>query len=553
MNKLRKQCEDRLIALKSLRNDYDEEWFDIARFAQPHRSRFLNGSNTRDKKDRSRRRHWNSKLLDPHGIEAFRTLTNGMTSGLTSASRPWFTLTLEDKELLNEVGVRDWLSEVEKRMYSFLAGTNFYGAAKAGYAEMGLFGTEACVMLEHPKAGAVCHSLTAGEYWIATNDAQEPDVLYRHCPMTVREVILTFKDKSPKRAKRLYDQGQYTDWIEMHHAIEPDTDYDARNFGSKPWRSVYWDADESREEIVEMRGTMEQPFWAPRWDVTSGDIWGNSPGMDALPALRELQMQNRRLNETIDAIVKPEKVAPPNVRLTGQPGRVVSGSGMTKDNFIVPYTPPYQAVAAINEKIMGQRDQINALTYADLFNAITNMRGIQPRTVEEIAARNEEKLTQLGPVIERVSNEKLEVIIDRVYGIMMRGGLLPTDVPEALSDMPISVEFVSILTQMQRMVGLGQIERTAGFIGNLAGIHPEAADKLDTDELVEEYAERAGAPPKIIRPFKEVKKVREQRAQQQNMAAMAEMAPAARDGAEAARLLSEADQTGQSPLDRLMP
>jgi hypothetical protein len=52
--------------------------------------------------------------------------------------------------------------------------------------------------------------------------------------------------------------------------------------------------------------------------------------------------------------------------------------------------------------------------------AITTMPGVQPRNIEEIAARNEEKLTQLGPVIERVNNEKLEVAIDRTFGIMSR-------------------------------------------------------------------------------------------------------------------------------------
>lgn len=550
MSSLRQQCEDRLDALKSLRRDYEPEWYDIARFAQPSRSRFLPNTSSKEKSDRAARRFRNSKLLDPHGVEAFRTLTNGMTSGLTSNSRPWFTLTIKDTDKLEEEGVRDWLSDTEKRMYAFLAGTNFYGAAKAGYAEMGLFGTEACVMLENRNQGAVCHTLTAGEYWIATGDAMTPDVLYRQCPMTVREAMQVFGNDAPKWVKEKYDRNQYAEVVMFYHGIEPDTDYDPRRFGSKPWRSVYWCEQDEKDEVTRVRGFEEQPFWAPRWDVTSGEIWGSSPAMDALPALRELQLRTKRLNETIDKYVKPEMVAPPSVRLTGQPGSIRTASGVTKDNFVVPYVPDYRGVQLIADRINEQKTQIDALSYAELFNAITNMQGIQPRTVEEIAARNEEKLTQLGPVIERVSNEKLEVIIDRTFGIMLRGGLL-APVPEALGGMRIEVEFVSILTQMQRMVGIGQIERTAAFIGNLAGLKPEAADKLDTDELVDEYAERAGSPPKIIRSDKEVKKDRDQRAQQQQMQQMAEMAPAAREGAEAARLLSEADNQGRSVIDRM--
>lgn len=548
---LREQLDRRLTSLKAVRQDYEDEWRDIARFAQPARSRFLTSS-----KDKGTiRRQRNSRLLDPHGIEAFRTLTNGMTSGLSSASRPWFTLRMSDAEADEMPDARAWLSEVERLMYAFLARTNFYGAVKAGYAELGLFGTEACVMVEDMRYGAVCHALTAGEYWIASNDGQVPDTLYRWCPMTVRQLVMAFGKSVSPSIMNSYDKGDYQRQVDTYHAIEPSTEHDPMRFGSKPWRSVYWDPNDSRsgsDGILRKSGFDEQPFWSPRWDVIGGDTYGVSPGMEALPALRELQMQAKRRNEAIDAMVKPEKILPPNVRLTGEPGRTVTASGVDKDQIIVPYQMPYQAVAAIGEEMDKCRMQIDGLSYADLFNAITNMRGVQPRNVEEIASRNEEKLTQLGPVIERVSNEKLEVAIDRTFGIMLRGGMLPP-APDSLKGQEIKVEFVSVLSQMQRMVGIGQIERTASFVGNLAGVFPSAVDKLDVDEMIDEYAYRAGAPAKMIRATADVEKDRAARAQQQQMAQMAATMPAMRDGADAARLLSETDVGGQSLLDRVMP
>lgn len=551
MDGLRQALQRRLEGMKTVRSDYHEEWEQIARFAQPARSRFL----TTDKDKGTRRRSWNKRLLDPHGIEAFRTLTNGMTSGLSSASRPWFTLTVKNAEMEEADGVREWLSAVERAMYSFLAQTNFYGAMKAGYHEMGLFGTEACVMVEDRTYGSVCHSLTAGEYWIAISEALTPDALYRFCPMTVRQAIGSFGNDVPQWVRNAYDRGDYTQQVDIYQAIEPNSDHDQRRLDSKPWRSVYWTEKTdkaSAEGILRKSGYQEQPFWAPRWDVVGGDTYGVSPGMEALPALRELQMQVKRRNEAIDAMVKPEKILPPNVRLTGEPGRNVSASGVDKDQIIIPYQMPYQAVAAIGAEIDKCKMQIDGLSFADLFNAITNMRGVQPRNVEEIAARNEEKLTQLGPVIERVSNEKLKPAIDRTFGIMLRGGMLP-EPPEALQGVELDVEFVSILTQMQRMVGIGQIERTVSFVGNMAGVFPEAADKLNIDEVIDEYAYRAGAPAKTIRSDKDVAAMRAARAQQQQMAQMAEMAPAMKQGVEAAALLAETDQSGASLLDRMAP
>lgn len=547
---LRSHCEQRLALMKNVRTDYESEAEQIARFAQPARSRFLRGS-----KDQNggRRRMWNRTLFDPHGIEAFRTLTNGLTSGLSSASRPWFTLKLADDALMQASGVRPWLSDVERRLYAFFASTNFYAAAKSGYGEMGLFGTEGCVMVEHPTAGAVCHALTFGEYWIALSDALVPDTLYRVCPMSVKQAVDTFGDGCSQVIRSLYDRSQYEAAVEIYHAIEPDPEYNPLQFGAKPWRSIYWDPADRSDSVLRLAGYHEQPFWAPRWDVVGGDTYGVSPGMEALPALRELQMQAKRRNEAIDQMVKPEKIAPPNVRLTGEPGRVVAAAGVDRDQIFIPYPMPYQVVAAIGEEMDKCRRQIDSLAFADLFNAITNMAGIQPRTVEEIAARNEEKLTQLGPVIERVSNEKLQVAIERAFGILQRGGMLPP-VPAALADKPLNVEFVSILQQMQRMVGLGQIERVVGFVGNLAAVHPDALDMIDFDEAVDEYGYRAGAPARLIRPEREVAALRKARAAQsattQALAAM----PAMKAGADAARLLAATDVgNGDSLLARLLP
>lgn len=543
----RDHLEARLQGLQTVRQPYEDEARDIARFAQPARSRFL--ASNRDKPEARRQR--NKTLLDSHGIEAFRTLTNGMTSGLSSPSRPWFTLKLADRDLNDQPGVREWLSDVEREMYGFMARTNFYGAMKAGYAELGLFGTEACVMVEHPTVGAVCHALTFGEYWIGLGNSLEPDTLYRRCPMTVKQAVQSFRGSVSSIVRQQYDSSNYENPVDVYHAIEPNPDYDPNRLGSKRFRSVYWDAGTNRKETLRTSGYDSQPFWAPRWDVVGGDTYGISPGMEALPALRELQMQTKRRNEAIDMMVKPEKVVPSGLRLTGQPNNVVSSSGVSKDQVVIPYQVPYQAVAAIGAEIDKTYAQIDALSFADLFNAITNMRGIQPRNVEEIASRNEEKLTQLGPVIERVSNEKLEVAIDRVFDIMMRGGLLPP-VPEALSEARIEVEFVSILAQMQRMVGVGQIERAAGFLGNTAGVFPDILDIVKPDEMGREYLDRIGTPAKMMRGTSEVEKIRADRAAQQQQAQMAEMAGPMKDSVEAAKLLSETNVGGAPALDNML-
>lgn len=544
MASIRQDCETRLQGMKTIRSDYEADWRDIAKFCQPARSRFMNSDTNKNRRQRN-------KIYDEYAITSYRTLANGMTSGLSSPSRPWFKLATYDEAMMDEPDVRFWLSEVERRMQAFIAQSNFYGAAKTGYHELGLFGTEACVMTEHPQVGMVCHALTTGEYWIAASDAMVADTLYRRVPMTARQAVQSFGDKVSSNVRNAYDRNDTEFQVDVFQAIEPDPNWQPGNPFSRRFRSVYWDEADSRDKVLRVSGYHDQPFYAPRWDTTGSDTYGYSPAMEGLATIRELQMQVKRRNEAIDHLVKPEKVTKPGLKLTGQPGNIVSAADVDKDTVLVPYQMPYQAPGIIGQEIQRCYQQIDATSFAELFMAITNMQGVQPRNIEEIAARNEEKLTQLGPTIERVNTEKLSVAIDRVFGIMLRGGMLPP-VPDVMQDSEVKVEFVSILTQMQRMVGLGQIERTASFIGNLAGVFPESVDKLNTDEMIDEYAERAGAPPKLIRTAEEVQAIRNRRAQQQNAQRMMEAMPAVQQGADAARLLSETDAGGQPLLDTML-
>ncbi|MDB5710888.1 MAG: hypothetical protein JWL96_2958 [Sphingomonas bacterium] len=536
---LKERCDRRLSALKALRQPYEAEWREIAQYAQPSRSRFLNSEQNRNF------RRSNKAVYNSHGILSFRTLTGGMTSGLSSPSRPWFRLAPYDTDLADDTEVKTWLAEVERRMYGFLAGTNFYGAVKSGYAEMGMFGTEACMMVDHPRAGAVCHALTAGEYWIALSNAAVADTLYRRTPMSVMQAVSSFGlEHVSSFVRTAYDSGRYDDQVPVLHAVEPNDGVvpGALNARGKAWRSIYWDEnDGDATRVLRAEGYDEQPFWAPRWDTVGGDTYGTGPGFDALPDMRELQLQTRRKTQATAFLVKPEKIVPASVKLTGEAGNVVTASQVDAQHVVVPYQINPAAIGAIMDDVQRCSEAVDRLTYADLFMAITNMQGIQPRNIEEIASRNEEKLTQLGPVIERVNAEKLQVAIDRTYGIMTRKQMLPP-APAHLQGEPVKVDFVSILAQMQRMVGLGQIERTVSFVGSLAAQFPEASDRLDIDAVIDDYADRAGAPPKIIRSVRDAQALRDKRNQEQQMEKMASMAQPMQRGADAARLLSEAAQ-----------
>lgn len=561
-DKLRDHVERRHRAMMASQDDV-AEWYEIAGLCMPQRSRQL----VERHKAKHRSASLKSNLYDGHAVRSFEVCANGMLSGLSSRSRPWFKPTLEDEDLMDYHPVRLWLDEVAKELGAAFAMSNFYEAALSCYLEMAGFGTAAVIMQGHDRLLSVNHPLTIGEYGLSIGADNRPDGLSRSFTFDTRQMVEHFVadradarkldwSRVSHRVKEAWDRGNYDAGFTIAQVIETNPAYVPGRIGriGMPWRSIKWEqGSDDKKRFLAIQGYHDQPFMAPRWETLGGDVWGTGRGKKALADMRGLQLQAKRKGEATDMLVKPPTWGPPSLgRISMLPGAhtTVAAADMSTGIQAI-YQMPYQTIREIREDVMDARRAIDRMTYADLFMAITNMEGVQPRNIEELARRHEEQLTQLGPVTDRANGEFLQVAFDRLFGILARGNLLPPP-PEEIEGMEIRVDFTSVLTQAQRLLGISQTERAVGFVGNLAAAFPDAADNLDTDAIVKDYWERSGATAAGLRDPEVRDAMRKQRAQAQQAERAAAMAPAVQQGADAARLLSEADTGSGSMLERLV-
>src|SRR4051812_24467392 len=104
--------ERRWLAMRNEAQSWVPGWKDIQRYISPTRGFFYdsvpNWGRTIDHKTQ----------LDGAPHRALRTLASGMTSGLTSPSRPWFKLGLQNHEIMEIDEVKDWLNTAEQKIYS---------------------------------------------------------------------------------------------------------------------------------------------------------------------------------------------------------------------------------------------------------------------------------------------------------------------------------------------------------------------------------------------------------------------------------------------------
>lgn len=97
--------------------------------------------------------------------------------------------------------------------------------------------------------------------------------------------------------------------------------------------------------------------------------------------------------------------------------------------------------------------RISRAFYEDLFLMIQNMKDRSQITAREIDERHEEKLLALGPVLERLNSDLLDQLIEITFAIMVKQNLIPP-APEELQGVPLKIEYVSVMAQAQKMIGV---------------------------------------------------------------------------------------------------
>lgn len=556
----------RLGALETERASWVAHWRELAEYFLPRTQRFW-------WTDRNRGIKRNEKIINNTGPIALRTMSSGMHSGLTSPARPWFRFTTPDPRLMEEPGVEQYLHDWEELARLVIQRSNLYSLFPQSYSMMGGFGTNVLWLDDDPHTVVRGKVFPIGSYSLGMGPTDRVDTVYRNVSMSVGAVVEEFGyEACSTRVRDLYDHGALDQWVLITHACEPNRYHNPSDFMSKPWVSVWFEREAPEEErFLRRRGYSMFPAAVSRWDVCGEDIYGYCPAMDALGDQRALQQLERRKLATADKIVNPPMMAPS--ALKNQRISLLAGDQSYYDmatpagaKFEPVITVPYQAMTVEEGSIREHERRINASFLADLWLMIAQDNRASPATAEEIRAKMDEKMLQLGPVVERIEGEFLDHVIDRVCSIMEDRGISPGPPPPALvraaerGETQIRIEYISILAQAVKMVGTAAIDRQVAFTANLAKAgKPEALDLLNTDVLVREYARMLGTNPETLNSPEEVDAIRQARAQaeQQEVASQQALtqAQAAAHAGRAAQSLAAAplnDPNGPSALTGLL-
>ncbi len=551
VRQLREYVDQRLVGLRSDRWSWWQHWRQLSDFILPRRGRYLTYPNQATKGDPV-----GSRIINETPILAHRTLAAGLMAGLTSPARPWFRLSMRDFDSSDNTPVKLWLDEVTRRIKVVLSQSNAYNALHVIYEELGCFGT-GCMLIEEDFDDIIrCHTLTAGEYYVASSYRDEIDTLYREYVLTTGQIVERFgiQNCSPQ-IKSLWMSGQLDKEVRIAQAIEPNDDRAPQVPGLKgrKFRSVIWEWGQNPDLVLDLRGYYELPFVAPRWSVIMNDSYGRGPGMEALASSKMLQQLEKRTAQAIDKVLNPPMVA--DVSMKNEPASLLPGgvtyvANMAQSGFKPAYQVPPD-IRGAQEKIQLCEQRINRAFFADLFLMISQLDTV--RTATEIVERKQEKMLMLGPFLERSQFELINPMIERVFALMHRARLIPP-APREIAGSHFDIECISTLSDAQKSTATTGIERLMAFTGNLAAAYvgqPDSPlDNINTDEVVREYADLLGVTQKLIVAQRQRDLMRKGRLQQIRREQAAQVANAAAQGA---KTLSQADVGGgQNALQMML-
>jgi len=394
------------------------------------------------------------------------------------------------------------------------------------------------------------YSRDIAEIYLCENEKEKIDTVYRKFKMTARQAFDKWGEAAGEVVMNFMDKKEFDKQVEFIHAVMPRYERDVTKDDSSnmPFESTYIEV--SKKHLINQSGYREFPYFTPRFNKNSGEVWGSSP---AMVLFADIKM----LNEMVKVLIRSaqKQVDPPLV--------------LPHDGYLLPikYGP-----AALNFRLKGSADdkieplatganisigleiisQWQAIVkkgfFVDLFLLLADPAR-KDMTATEVMQRVEEKMLILAPVLGRLMNEFLDPLITRTFNILWRTGkLLPP--PDIIQNMQYQIEYISPLARAQKLDQMKSINSFIALVSQIAMAKPDVIDNVNEDEIVNDVQELYGVNPKYVRDPEQVKAIREQRAQQQQqMAQMAQAQQAAdvvKTGADAGVSIAQANQGGTS-------
>lgn len=497
-------------SLVERRGQWASHWDDLARVQLPRRLGFVSQTTEGDRRT--------EEIYDGTPMQAARGLANALGGMLRPDGEDWHQIKTVDDADEKTDEAKDWLADVDKKMREAIENPKARFRQATGEVDIDevVLGTGVLFVGEGDES-LLFQSLHLKDALPIFGETGNPEGMLRDRTLTVRQAVARFQDKVSDEVQAKFTSGLFDDKVQYLHAVVPRDEGrgDALFARNLPIADLWIDIEDKK--IAAGGGFHEFPFAVPRWDTSSGEDYGRSPGMIALPDSNTVQAMGATILVAGQRAADPPLAVPddgvfdaPNtfpgglayydVELARQLGRIPIGPLDSGGN--IPITREMQA---------DFRDQIWNAFFRNILRLPV---GGPEMTAFEVNERKEEFIREIGPVFGRQETDYTAPIIERVFKIMLRAGaFLP--IPDVLSQKGVRFEYASPIKRIRQQIEANAARAWKDDLMASAEFKPEGLDLINMDAYGRFTAEAAGIPSDIVNGEDAVAQIRTQRAEQQ--------------------------------------
>lgn len=521
--------------LKDKRDPWMSTWQQLANYVQPRKNQ-ITFKTSMPAIDQS------IDLFDTTAISANMVLGAGQLQYVTPAAEPWCGLEIPEHLLNTPAGqstdLATWYQVCGEIILRELGRSNFYTEVHEFYLDRGGMGTSNLFCQEGKRQALNFSCQAIGTYCIAEDDEGYVDTVFREFKLSVRQAVQKWgKEAMGPKVLECYNdsKGERMDVEHTYiHAVFPRSDSERDHLKvdgiNKPVASIYVCIED--QCIVSNQGFDEMPYFTSRYLTWGEEVWGYCPSIDIISTIRQVNFIERQMDALAEIAAFPRVLMPEHLEQAAD----LRAGGITV------YDPQQQGKPEEwgtmgrydigQERVKTKQDAIRRAYHVDLFEMLAQQE--KQMTAYETMQRVAEKLIQFSPTFGRLTTEFLSPLIQRLFGILYRGGFFPTPPAEAMADtlhgrgiIAPQVVFTSKIALAIKALQNHAFVEFMGIVGPLVNLNPDILDNIDQDVAFVAIARNVGVPAAWMRSQDSLDAIRQQKAQ----AAQAQQAAQAAQGA----------------------
>lgn len=471
------------------------------------------------------------RQVDATGMVALSRFAAICDSLLTPSNSYWHGLEAVDDYVMKDRATRLWFEQATKILfkYRYMAEANFISQNQAKYKSIGAYGNSGLFIDEldqnmFGRKGLRYKACPMGELFFKDNHQGATDTVIRWFRLTARQCKQRWPDRFPAMLQTALDNNSEM-LFDFLHRVYPNREYEKGRLDDKGkrFKSVY--VCMQSKTLLQEGAYRSFPYEIQKYDQGPQEVYGRSPAMLVLPALKTLNAEKRTFLKQGHRAADPTLLSFDDGLLSFDmsPGAMNPG-GMNADGKRLIDILPTGQIQITEEMMKEERSLIDDVFLVNLFQILTETPTM---SATEVIERTNEKGILLAPTVGRLRPDSM---VMRELDVLNSLGVLPPMPPRLReAKAALGVIFTSPLARAMKA------QEAAGFFRTIEGAKelvavtqdPSILDRFDFDVAMPAIASIQSVPESWMADDAKMAAKRKARADAAQRQEMIQAAPAA--------------------------